>query len=224
MLNPQDNNLNNSQNRISNPFLNDIGNEREIEAARTSGWRWYWVWPVIIVLVLAVWWAGWGWGRTGAWWWGHNNSGTLTVPAPADSRTTETLANAGAQQDLPAGSTGSQSQKMTGAGVEVLTSQNKQPYIGKEIALNSVPVQQKVSSRAVWIGTGNPMLAVVKGTGSSSQEGVEQGQIVNAKGVVEKAPPKNQAKHEWALSDSDASRLEQEGAYIEVSQLSIPPQ
>jgi hypothetical protein len=41
---------------------------------------------------------------------------------------------------------------------------------------------------------------------------------------VKKAPSEAQAKRAWDLSDQDASRLEHEGAYIEVSQLTVPQQ
>ncbi|MGH9342533.1 MAG: hypothetical protein ACRD19_02045 [Terriglobia bacterium] len=51
---------------------------------------------------------------------------------------------------------------------------------------------------------------------------MNQGKTVDAVGTMKAAPSAAQAKHEWALSDQDASRLQSEGAYIQVSQLTVP--
>ena len=66
------------------------------------------------------------------------------------------------------------------------------------------------------------MLAVVNGTPSAAERNAAPGQNVSATGLVKQAPPPDQAKQRWALSDEDMARLEQQGAYIELSQLTIP--
>jgi hypothetical protein len=111
---------------------------------------------------------------------------------------------------------------MVGPGVQILAARNKRAYIGKEFLANYVPVQQKASDHAVWIGADNTMLAVVPQNGSN--ENVTPGKMVDAKGTVKKAPSAEQAEREWSLSDQDASRLEHEGAYIQVSELKVPQQ
>ena len=207
--------------------VDDIGDEREVERISRGGWRWWWIWPV--VLALAFWWAGWGWGGTGGWWWGRVNSQNTRIPAKPGSVTTETLANAGAQQTIDrkplTNSYGrGPAQAMTGPGVPVLTAQDKKTFVGQQFAASDVPVQQKVNDRAMWIGEKQPMLAVVIGQDKDTANKLVHGQVVDATGKVEKAPSEAQAKREWNLSDKDASHLEHEGAYIEVSQLTVPPQ
>lgn len=202
--------------------VDDLGDERRVERVSRGGWRWWWIWPVIIALIL--WWAGWGWWGTGGWWFG-NTAHNTRIPAPAGSRTTETLANAGAKQPLTnagAAAGGAKQQMMTGPDVQVLTATNKKAFIGQPFDADNVPVQQKLNNRAMWIGGDAPILAVVSGSGVPGT--VNQGELVDAKGTVRKAPSKTEAEHAWALSKQDASRLEHEGAYIEVSQLTAPQQ
>ena len=202
--------------------VNDLGDQKVVEQVSRGGWRWWWVWPVIVALV--IWWAGWGWGGTGGWWFGRTHSQNTAIPAPAGSTTTQTLANAGAKQPQTSVSAdaGSPETAMTGPGVQILTAANKQAFIGQSFSADRVPVNQKVSKHAMWIGGDHPMLAVVPGNGND--KAVDTGKIVDAAGTVKKAPPAPQAKREWSLSNQDASRLEQEGAYIELSQVNIPPQ
>lgn len=222
------------ENRNSNippTHVNDLGDERVVERESRGGWRWWWIWPVIVGLV--VWWAGWGWGSTGGWWFGRTQASQNTaIPAPPGSRTTETAANAGAQQ--PATNAGADArgarpeEQMVGPGVQILDAANKQDYVGKRFDANYVPVQQKPSDHTAWIGADHTMLAVLPSNanenGNANNGGVTPGEIVDAKGIVKKAPPANEAKREWSLSDQDASRLEKQGAYVQVSELMIPKQ
>ncbi len=213
--------------RQTRTHLDDIGDERQVERVSRGGWRWWWIWPVVLAVVF--WWAGWGWGGTGGWWWGRVAAHNTRIPAPAGSATTETLANAGAKQPIDrqplTNSYGrGPAQPMTGPGVQVLQAQNKQAFVGKQFAASDVPVQKKVNGRAMWIGEKQPMLAVVSGPSKNAANNVVHGKIVDARGKVEKAPPEAQAKREWNLSNKDAAQLEKEGAYIEVSQLTVPPQ
>lgn len=201
--------------------LSDLGDQREVENVSRGGWRWWWVFPVIVAL--AIWWAGWGWGGTGGWWWGNPNRTAATIQPKNNARTTETLANAGAHQPL-AHAVGTQKQPMSGPGVQILKAPDKQAYVGKKFAASDVPVQQKVNDRTLWIGEGNPMLAVVTGQERGAANQLTSGAIVDAQGTVEKAPPESQAKSEWNLSDQDAARLEHEGVYIQISELYLPQQ
>lgn len=205
--------------------VNDLGDQHVVERTTRGGWRWYWVWPVVIALIF--WWAGWGWGDSGGWWWGRAHSQNTAIPAPAGSRTTETLANAGARQPLTSAGAAGQNTQESGSGVQILAAQNKQPYIGKHFEVKDVPVQQKVSNRAMWLGTADnkPMLAIVNGKNNdAAADTADLGKVVDAAGTVEKAPSAAQAKRAWALPEQDAKRLEQEGAYIQVSQLTVPQQ
>lgn len=204
--------------------VDDLGDEQLVERVSRGGWRWLWIWPVI--LALALWWAGFGWGGTGGWWWGRVASHNKRIPAPPGSVTTETLANAGAHQVIDRNPlTGSYGrQKMIGPGVPILTAQDKKAFVGKRFAANDIPVQQKINGRAMWIGEKQPILAIVTGHGKDSAKNVVHGKVVDAIGKVEKAPPEQQARREWNLSNKEVSRLENQGAYIEVSQLTVPSQ
>lgn len=211
------------------PHVNDLGDQQIVERSSRGGWRWWFIWPV--VFALAIWWAGWGWGGTGGWWFGRTNPAQNTrIPAPAGSRTTETLANAGAKQPVTnsgadAGGARPQEQ-MVGPGVQILDASNKTAYVGKQFLASDIPVQQRPSNRTMWIGADHTMLAVLppNTNGNGNHVNVTQGELVNAKGTVKKAPPEAQAKREWALSDHDASNLEQQGAYVQLSQLTVPKQ
>ena len=208
-----------SENRNFNRPPDSIDETAVDQPVVRSSTRWRWsIWPV--VTVLALWWLGWGWGGTGGWLWGPQASNSA-APGPAAYQTSETAAETGVKQSPsePPGQTG---RNMNGPGAQVLAARNKQAFIGKPVAANDVPVQQRVSSRAVWIGGDQPMLAVVSGTGSSTDQRVEDGKVIDVQGVVQQAPIKVEAKKSWAITDSDASRLEHEGAYIQVSQLSVP--
>jgi CTP:molybdopterin cytidylyltransferase MocA len=202
--------------------VNDIGEERIVESVSRGGWRWWWIWPVIIAL--AFWWAGWGWGSTGGWWWGRAHSQNTAIPAPPGARTTETLANAGAQQPVTSAGADAGGAKIanqtSGPGVEILAAQDKQPFIGKSFAAAEVPVQQKVSDHAMWVGGSQPMLAVI--TRNPIPKDVDQAKVVDAWGTVQKAPPAAQAERDWSLSKQDAARVEHEGAYIQLRELKVP--
>jgi hypothetical protein len=207
--------------------LNDIGDQRAVERVSRGGWRWWWIWPVVIAVIL--WWAGWGWGGTGGWWWGRAGTHNTRIPAPAGSTTTETLANAGAKQPIDRQPITNNyahgpAQSMVGPGVAILTAQDKQSYIGKSFAANDIPIEQKVNDHAMWIGEKTPMLAVVSGGAAGAASKIVHGMVVDAQGTVEKAPSESQARREWGLNNAEASRLEQEGAYIQVSHLTVPPQ
>lgn len=198
--------------------LNDLGDQREVERVSRSGWRWWWVWPLIIAL--AVWWAGWGWGGTGGWWWGRQSHSEV-IPAKPGATTTNTLTNAGAQQ--PAGKTlGGGPQPMSGDGLQIITAEDKQPLVGHKLAANDLPVHQMVTDHVMWIGEQYPILAVVTGNGPTA--GVSRGTLVDAIGTVKKAPSASHATHEWKLSSGDVAQLEKQGVYLDVSQLSVPPQ
>lgn len=204
--------------------ISDLGEQEEVERDTRGGWRWLWVWPVVIALVF--WWAGWGWGGTGGWWWGRAHSQNTAINAPAGARTTETLANAGAEQPLTGAGAAAGGAKisMAGPGVRILTSPDtdKVIFVGQRFQANNVPVVKKVNARAMWIGQGNPMLAVATGSERQTVKDLTQGKKVDAQGTVRPAPTAAEAKRQWALSDKDASKLESQKAYIELSQVTTP--
>ncbi len=207
--------------RVSNrppTHVNDLGDQREVEEVSRSGWRWWWVWPLVVAL--AVWWAGWGWAGTGGWWWGRA-AHSAVIPAQPGAKTAKTLANAGAQPT--AGNTiGGGPQPMAGDGLQIITAEDKQPLIGQKLAANDLPVRQMVTGHVLWIGEKHPILAVVRGNAPTT--GITRGELVDAIGTVKKAPPASRATRVWKLDSTDASRLEKQGVYLDVSELSLPPQ
>lgn len=182
---------------VPRTHVDDIGDEKTVERVSRSGWQWWWVWAVVALLV-----AGWAYWGTGGRHWVR-----------------------GVQHQESAHATGP-SVHTTGPGVQVLKAQDKRSFIGQQFSANDVPVQQKVNDRAIWIGTSNqkPILAVVDADVIGSNQKVDLGTVIDATGIVQKAPSEAQAKAEWALPDKDAKQLEQEGAYVQLSQLTFPDQ
>ena len=82
-------------------------------------------------------------------------------------------------------------------------------------------MQKSVNSKVMWIGEDKPMLAVVSEIPDGQANTVSQGNSVNADGLVEQAPSATEAKEAWAISDGDAAKLEKQGAFIEISQLTL---
>jgi hypothetical protein len=198
----------------NDPLRDNRRLERD-DVGRGAGWLWIWIW-VIIIIILVVWFGGWGWGGYGGWWWG--NRGAIVQPLNGNgngSGATGTNgvngANGAAANVLP-----------NGPGVAVLNATDKQTFIGKPFQVNNVPVQNKVNDQVLWVGGNNstPILVVLTGAGNSAANAnISQGNNVDITGTVQKAPPKNQAQHNWQLSGDDANRLEQEGAYIQATQV-----
>ncbi len=58
------------------------------------------------------------------------------------------------------------------------------------------------------------------GSATTTAANLADGDTLKLSGTVEKAPPANEAKQQWGLSDNGAQRLEQQGAYIQVAQVS----
>lgn len=177
-----------------------------------AGWVWIWVW-IVIIIILVVWFGGWGWGGYGGWWWGNRN---IRVVQPLNGNGN----NAGAINN-GAGNNGANALP-TGSGVAVLNATDKQPFVGKPFEVNRIPVQNEVNDHVLWVGENNstPMLVVLTGAdNNAANANISQGTLVNITGTVQKAPPKDQAKNNWKLGDDDVNRLEQEGAYIQATQV-----
>ncbi len=164
----------------------------EREAAAGGWFAWWWLWMLILVAI--VWFAGWGWGGYGGWWgWGG-------------SRPVATTNNV----------------RVAAEGAPLLDATNKTAFVGKLVTLNPVQVQTKVNDQVLWVGGNNtsPMLVVLTGADNSAANAkVGQGDWISAYGSVEKAPPAAQAKQQWSLDDNGTKRLEQQGAYLQATQV-----
>ena len=205
-----------------NRILDDSGNDRTPASNRRRGVRWLWLWPIAAAVVF--WWAGWGWGNSGGWWFGHNRGEISGVAAQSNGRTSGSPASAEIKQQemISRGDIAKEKTYTTASGADIVASGEKVIYIGKRFQATGIPIQRRVNGRVLWIGQGTSMLAVVNGTPSAAERNAAPGQNVSATGLVKQAPPPDQAKQRWALSDEDMARLEQQGAYIELSQLTIP--
>jgi len=179
-----------------------MGNPRkvgkEVGGRVRFGWLWIWIWLAIIAFIVAiVWFGGWGWARYGGWWWGHNE--TRALP-PADNT-------------------------LNGSGVAVLDATNKQIFVGRPFSVRNVPVQSIVNDNALWVGANNAesMLVILNGNdNTAANANLAQGNRVNVIGTVQKAPDAAQAKQQWDLSDDDVQRLEQQGAYVQATDVQSP--
>lgn len=173
-----------------------LENLPEVERQVSPGWRFgfWWIWLVVIV---GIWYVAFGWGNSGGWVWGHN--------APS-------IGN-----DV----------RMSGDGAVILNATHKSHYVGQAFQIDNAPIQRAASNVALWIGTSTnsiPMLLVTTGVPSNAGDtSLRRGQFIYATGRVMAAPNAAQAKQQWALSDADVARLEQQGAYIQANQVQRVP-
>lgn len=188
--------------------------EREVGAGVRYGWIWIWI---AIIIILVIWFGGFGWGGYGGWWWGNRPQRALVQPNPANGQ------NAGLATN---GQPGGNNMALGGAGVQILTAANKQAFVGKPFGIRNVPVQDTNSNnkRVFWIGANNipPMLVVLEGNNdTTTNTNIQQGERVNVSGTVARAPSAADAKNMWKLSDDQAKRLEQQGAYIQATEVEV---
>lgn len=183
------------------------------EQRAASGWvAWWWIWLLIIIGM--VWFGGWGWGGYGGWWWGaRNRAGYLQPMNPATNG--QQYSNARNVSIQP-----------HGQGVAVLDATDKQSFVGQKFDASNVVVSKKVNNHALWISAntsnnnGPEMLVVLSGQdNNASNAAIHDGERVTVTGNVIKAPAEGTAKKDWSLSEDGAKRLEQEGAYIQASQV-----
>lgn len=170
--------------------------DRQVGGGVGWGWTWIWVWLLILAFIVAiVWFGGWGWAGYGGWWWGNRNAQvTQSAAVPM----------------------------MNGSGVAVLNATNKQPFVGRPFNITNVPVQTVINDHTLWVGANGatPMLVVLAGNNNTAPNAnISEGSRININGTVEKAPPAAQAKQQWSLSDDDANRLAQQGAYIQATEV-----
>ncbi|HET8637294.1 MAG TPA: hypothetical protein VFL96_10625 [Acidobacteriaceae bacterium] len=187
--------------------------EREVGARVGYGWIWIWI---AIIIILVIWFGGFGWGGYGGWWWGHRPRTALVGPNQANG------GPAINGQPAPGGSPAA----VTGSGVQILTSANKQPFVGQPFVINNVPVQNAANDRAFWIGANDndTMLVVLTGNQNNARNSnAQKGVRVNISGTVERAPSAEQAKRMWSLSDDDAKKLEQQGVFVQATQVEAGP-
>lgn len=186
--------------------------EREVNARVGYGWIWIWI---AIIIILVIWFGGFGWGGYGGWWWGNRPRTAVVGPNPANGQNAGLAPNG---QPAPAGSAA----VITGSGVEILAATNKQFYINQPFGIRNVPVQKTTNNRAFWIGANDSDTMLVVLTGNQNNTGnsnIQNGIRVNISGTVERAPSAGQAKRMWALSDDGTKKLEQQGVFVQATQV-----
>jgi hypothetical protein len=203
-----------------NRILDDSGDDRIPASNRRRGLRWLWLWPIAAAVVF--WWAGWGWGSSGGWLFGHNRVDGVAAQRSGQNSGTRASAEIKQQEMVSRGDIAKEKTYTTASGADIVASREKVIYIGKRFQATGIPIQRRVNGRVLWIGQGTPMLAVVNGTPSAAERNAAPGRDVNATGMVRQAPSPDQAKQRWGLSDEDMAQLEQQGAYVELSHLTIP--
>ena len=109
----------------------------------------------------------------------------------------------------------------------VLSSPNKQQYIGRSLEIVRTPVLKRVSGSMFWLGSKDdpaPVLVVMAGPAQNGRNSnLHEGDTMNVVGQVQKAPTVQEATQRWHLPQSAAERLQQEGAYIEASEVEPLP-
>ena len=194
--------------------------EREVGTGRPFGWWWIWI-PIVIA---AFWFVGWGWGPYGGWWWGHGNEsavGSARATHPVAPATNGQPA-AGTNNATTAGQ--ANAAEVTGTGVAVLDSTNKATYVGQNFQIRNIPVESIAGPHAFWIGANNgthsrPMLVVLPANYNGANNAITVGDRIDVSGKIDKAPPAIQARHRWSLNGGEANRVDQEGAYIQATQV-----
>jgi hypothetical protein len=167
---------------------------REMRDLQRRGWYGRgggWIgWRIVamVILIAFFWYAGWGWGGYGGWWWGSRTQRTVSVP-------------------------------VTGSGAAILnaTDSNRVSFVGKLFTLRNARVERVVTPTVFWIGNGaqRPMLMVVTTGGGTTEPSINVGDLVGASGIVQKAPPPQQAKQEWNLDQTGMRQLERQQAYLQ---------
>lgn len=132
-----------------------------------------WLWVVLIIA--AFWFVGWGWGGYGGWWWGGRRPGIVgNVRNGANNGpvANNTPATYGAPPN-GAVSTNPANDKITGSGLEVLQSSDKEPYVGKAFQLANAPVIEQVNNHVFWVGRdqADRILVVTNEAGASTSTG-----------------------------------------------------
>lgn len=209
-----------------------------LETNRPSAWiGWLWVWLLVIV-VAAFWFAGWGWGGHGGWWWGKKPAVAMVNPniqlsgsgiaimdapdkqvyvgqpfelnnVPVQKKVSNTAIWVGTRSSGPmlvvfGGNASSNNENGTSA------------ETGKNNARKGGPNNNTSQNSANGENANAPGAAGATITAPN----LEEGDALDLSGTVEKAPPANEAKQQWGLSDSGVQRLEHQGAYIRVAQVS----
>ena len=106
--------------------------------------------------------------------------------------------------------------------LQVLNATDKTAFINPPFQASNVQVQSTVNNQAMWIGANdtNRMLTILSGhRNGAANAKMSQGSVVNVTGMVQKVPSTVRARNQWHSSSSDANRLEQQGAYIQASQM-----
>ena len=170
-------------------------------------WRSLWRWPVLVVLIGLLWWGFWGGGS----FWNRAHEGDNNVRPTANNQ----LPNPDDDQTA--------TKRNDNQSAALLNSTDKQQYIGQSLEIVRTPVLQRVSDSMFWLGAKDdpaPVLVVMAGRAQNAKNAnLHEGETTNVVGQVHKAPTVQQATQGWHLSHSSAQRLQQEGAYIEASEV-----
>lgn len=199
------------ENRNPNEQRNLEEERRAMQQQRPGirpAWRSFWLWPVAVVLIGLLWWGFWG----GGWFWNRPHEGANNVKPTAEDQ-------------LPASNNGQPvtvTKQNGNNGAQVLTAENKEPYVGQSLEIVRTPVLKKVSKSVFWLGSQNdasPVLVVMADAAQNAKNAnLHEGETVNVIGQVQKAPAAQDAGQMWHLSASGAKRLEHEGAYVKASE------
>lgn len=194
-----------------------------VSRAVGGGWQFNGWWIFLLVALafgIFIWFAGWGWGGYGGWLWGvHNRAATVNGQPVSGGAQATAVANGVAGE--PANSQASLGQTVTN-GDTVLAVSDRRPFIGKSLRLQNVEVEAKDGGGALWVGgnKADPLLVVVGEPAANQLDtNIARGQRINIVGTMEKAPSEATAKRAWNLGQRGATRLSQEGAYVQATHI-----
>lgn len=115
----------------------------------------------------------------------------------------------------------------------MITTADPMSRVGQEVRLASVPVENVVSDKAFWLGSGanSRVFAVLEnepatpGTATEGRYNVQAGQTISAWGTVERMPASlEQQATPWNLQSTDLEALRTQQVYVLIDSLRIAGQ
>jgi len=107
--------------------------------------------------------------------------------------------------------------QVTGPGLVVLVSPNRDAFVGRTFQVAGATVQDKVNDHAYWIEARDSAPMLVIASSVQPDAAIHRGSLVTVVGTVHRPPPVANAKQDWGLTDEGANRVERQGAYVQAS-------
>lgn len=105
----------------------------------------------------------------------------------------------------------------------MLNSDNKGSFVGQHFEAYALPVQNKIGNDALRVGTSSGASMLVVMPNGLTTGNIRDGSHLDIGGTVDKPPAADKAEHQWSLNTAEAQRLEEDGAYVQATQVTPVP-